>query len=597
MKNRAVLIASIIVLFLAACQDKAPTTEQPLITAVPTRLPTAIHLPTYSPAETDPILIETLEILPTPTPSATVVPGSGIGEEISTLLDVEDATIRIIAQGEFLESDLGSNQIPHGHGSGFIVDPSGIAITTNNVVAGAEELRVWVGKDTSVSYDAQIVAVSECNNLAVIDIEGSGFDYLGWSQDPIGEGHVAYVAGFTQDAAEFTLVKGRIIDEQASGDTKLASVPFQYTYDSPVEIGHSGGPILNGEGKVTGVHHYQCAEDGSSCGLPGDIAYKTVESILAGHQQDGIGLNGQAIIIENPEVSGIWVSSVQTESPTSNAGLRAGDVLTKLGGQELALDGTLSDYCRLINSLPADESVDIQVVRQVSTEVFEVLEGRLNLDQLGLVSTLTAESATIPRDVPGLNLDASQSGDIYYVTEFFDTDYSGLDWDFFLTTGDQEGINFDIGEGALDVIISKEQTYAYFIFKPLELSDVVLEVKSSNLAAYTNNVSLICRFTDYGWYEFNFSSNGLYWIYRYDPLMGGYQKLAEGGSFEINMGQKTNIFSARCVGNELTSIANGVELKTVFDDVLTDGNVGVSVSSYEFYPIEVEIDYFKVLVP
>ena len=59
-----------------------------------------------------------------------------------------------------------------GLGSGFIISPDGLAVTNNHVVAGAATLEVYIGGDLDESYNATILGVSECNDLALIDING-----------------------------------------------------------------------------------------------------------------------------------------------------------------------------------------------------------------------------------------------------------------------------------------------------------------------------------------------------------------------------------------------------------------------------------------
>jgi serine protease Do len=61
-----------------------------------------------------------------------------------------------------------------GVGSGFIIDSSGLAVTNNHVVTGAERIEVFVGEDQKTVYPAKLVGGSICSDLAVIDIEGEG---------------------------------------------------------------------------------------------------------------------------------------------------------------------------------------------------------------------------------------------------------------------------------------------------------------------------------------------------------------------------------------------------------------------------------------
>jgi len=75
--------------------------------------------------------------------------------------------------------------------------------------------------------------------------------------------------------------------------------------------------------------------------------------------------------------------------------------------------------------------------------------------------------------------------------------------------------------------------FAYLIFSPLVAGDVKIETSAENLGRNNNNVSLICRYSEDGWYEFNIANNGLYWIYRYITANREYRLLASGGSTAI----------------------------------------------------------------
>ena len=140
---------------------------------------------------------------------------------VGSLPDVKSAVIQIEAQGTFVDPDFGEYS-GAGRGSGFIIDPSGLAITNNHVVTGAGLLKVWVGGDTSRVYNAQILAVSECSDLALIDIEGDGFSYLEWYPGAITVGLEVYAAGFPLGDPEFTLTKGIVSKEKADGESSWA---------------------------------------------------------------------------------------------------------------------------------------------------------------------------------------------------------------------------------------------------------------------------------------------------------------------------------------------------------------------------------------
>src|SRR4030067_1505238 len=115
---------------------------------------------------------------------------------VLNLTDLKKATIQIEAQGTFIDPQFGYMANQAGRGSGFIIDPSGIAVTNNHVVTGAALLKVWIGGDTNKVYNARILGVSECSDLALIDIDGDDFPYLDWHSGPVNVGLEVFAAGF-----------------------------------------------------------------------------------------------------------------------------------------------------------------------------------------------------------------------------------------------------------------------------------------------------------------------------------------------------------------------------------------------------------------
>ena len=152
---------------------------------------------------------------PTPEPIPSNTPES---RAVTSLEDVKSATVQIEAQGTFVDPEFGLQLNAAGRGSGFIIDESGIAVTNNHVVTGAAFLQVWVGGE-SEPRNATILGVSECSDLAIIDIEGDGYPYLEWYDGTITPGLDVYAAGFPLGDPEFTLTRGIVSKERASGET------------------------------------------------------------------------------------------------------------------------------------------------------------------------------------------------------------------------------------------------------------------------------------------------------------------------------------------------------------------------------------------
>ncbi len=311
---------------------------------------------------------------PTATSEPTEEPAPEESGAISSLEDVRGAVIQIEAQGTFVDPEFGEFS-GAGRGTGFIVDPSGIAVTNNHVVTGAALLKVWIGGDTSKTYNARILGVSECSDLAVIDIEGEGFPYLEWYDQPIKVGLDVYTAGFPLGEPEYTLTKGIVSKESANGETNWASVDSVIMHDATINPGNSGGPLVDENGKVVGVNYAAFKSADQYFAIGPDEAISVVNKLREGKDVDSIGVNGTAVMSDDGSLSGIWVNSVKSGSPADNTGVTGGDIITQIEGFPLATDGTMADYCDIIRTHTEVDTVSLEVLRFNTSEY---LEGQLN---------------------------------------------------------------------------------------------------------------------------------------------------------------------------------------------------------------------------
>jgi serine protease Do len=305
--------------------------------------------------------------------TAVTPPAAADAGLVNTYQDVKRAIVQIEAQGSFVDPEYGLQLNAAGRGSGFIIDPSGIAVTNNHVVTGAAFLRVWVGGETQ-PRNAKILGVSECSDLAVIDIDGDDFPYLDWYPGAADVGLEIYVAGFPLGDPEFTLTRGIISKRQAGGETPWSSVDHVLEYDATTNPGNSGGAVVDANGRVVAVHYAGRDDTRQAFGIGADVARDVVSQMRAGRDVHSIGVNGSAVN-DGAGLTGIWVSSVKSGSPADRAGIRGGDIITRLEGLVLATDGAMSDYCDILRSRNPEDVLSIEVLR-FSTQ--EVLEGQLN---------------------------------------------------------------------------------------------------------------------------------------------------------------------------------------------------------------------------
>ena len=309
-----------------------------------------------------------------PTNGETTVVTAVAEDAVQTLQDVRSAVIRIEAEGSFDYPGEGTQYNEGSSGTGFFISPDGIAVTNNHVVTGAAFLQVYVdGEDEP--RNAKILGVSECSDLAVIDVDGDGFEYLSWYTDDLAVGTDVYAAGFPLGDHEYTLLDGIVSKEKADGESSWASVDTVIEHTSDILPGNSGGPLVSEDGLVIGVNYA-----GDSEGQAFAIGYDEVNNVLpqlqTGEDVTSIGINGSALVTDDG--AGIWVYSVASGSAADLAGVRGGDVVTEIEGLIPATDGTMADYCDVLRSHDLDSPMQIEVWREMDSAYWQ---GTLNTEK------------------------------------------------------------------------------------------------------------------------------------------------------------------------------------------------------------------------
>lgn len=216
----------------------------------------------------------------------------------------------------------------------------------------------------------------------------------------------------------------------------------------------------------------------------------------------------------------------------------------------------------------------------------------------------TSEPTEEPTEAVELTEEPVEAQDFF--TEEFDTNDN---WSYFVIDGsdqtimedDDPGMSLVTEDSNLVFDLNSKNLWVYVTYDPYEYDDVRIDAHVTNRGVNNNNVSLICRYTEESWYEFNIANNGLYWI-LVAQVSGdevSYQQIYNGGSNDIKAGKETNEYTAICDGRELSLYINGKEARTVTDReyALTSGLVGVSASSFDDLPVSVDVDWVQISQP
>ncbi len=208
--------------------------------------------------------------------------------------------------------------------------------------------------------------------------------------------------------------------------------------------------------------------------------------------------------------------------------------------------------------------------------------------------TNTVEQPTAAPATEGPTAEPVSEDQAYYTEEF---ETAPASWSYFLLNGEDADLDLYSQSGRMVFDISGQNVWAYYTYDSYTYTDVRLDARAENLGNNNNNVSLICRANERGWYEFNVANNGLYTILRYESSSGEFSTLYSGGVANLKTGKDTNDYTIICEGDRLTLGVNGTEIRTVKDSQFDDGQVGISVSSFDGIPVQVEFDYVAISTP
>jgi serine protease Do len=252
-----------------------------------------------------------------------------------------------------------SNVIPEqrASGSGVIISDDGYIVTNNHVVENADEITVTLSNKKT--YKAKVIGTDPSYDLSVIKIEASGLPFLLYgNSDDVKIGQWVLAIGYplnleTTVTAGIVSAKSRSLglNKDKNGDRRSGVEAFIQT-DAAVNMGNSGGALINTDGRLVGVNSAIASPTGYYSGysyaIPVNIVKKVVDDLIKfGTVQRGyLGVNfinasdysddqkKKEGIPANAE--GIFATDVPTDGGAYAAGIRKGDVLTKINGVELS---------------------------------------------------------------------------------------------------------------------------------------------------------------------------------------------------------------------------------------------------------------------
>ncbi len=306
---------------------------------------------------------------------------------------------------------FGPRQTPghEGMGTGVIVDKSGIILTNNHVVKGADEVVVHLADGRE--FKAEEIKTDEQTDLAVLRIRGAGTLTAATLGDSdrmqIGDWVLAIGNPFELEQT----VSAGIISGKGRELGSVQRSKFLQT-DAAINPGNSGGPLVNLEGEVIGINTAIASNTGAYQGIGFAIPSNQAKWVM--NQLINKGSVERAYLgVKIQEVSrtvadklgvkhgeGVLVAEVLPGTPAATAGLKEGDVVTQFDGRKVHGPRELQEF---VERVPVDSHQKVTVLRDGKTMTLDVVAKAMPSD-------VTAGEPAAPADDSSASSDNFKSG-------------------------------------------------------------------------------------------------------------------------------------------------------------------------------------------
>ena len=351
-------------------------------------------------------------------------------------------------------------------GSGFVIDASGLIVTNNHVIEGADEIIVNFTDGTKLKV-TKILGHDPKTDLALLKVEPKqplrAASFGDSSKMRVGDWVMAIGNPFGLGG---TVTVGII----SATKRDINSGPYDdfLQTDAAINRGNSGGPLFNMDGQVIGVNTAIISPTGGSIGIgfavPSNSAVQVVDQLkqfgetrrgwLGVHMQNVTGEIAKSMGLQEPV--GALVASVTPDSPAAAAGLKPSDVILKFDGDPVETMGNLP---RAVASSPVGKPVDLEVQRA------------------GEVIHLTVTIGRLPEEVEKAEeAEAEAKSDADEQDEGGETDHEELLGLSMAPLTDALRSQFHIGKSVEGVVITDVDASSPAAHKDVKPGDVIVEV-------------------------------------------------------------------------------------------------------------------------
>lgn len=270
-----------------------------------------------------------------------------------------------------------------GQASGFIVSADGQILTNAHVVQDASDITVITNDGRE--FTAKLIGADSNTDVAVIKIDAKDLPYLKFgNSDDLQVGQ--WVAAIGNPLGLQASLTVGVVSAKGRNNLDLARVEDFIQTDAAINRGNSGGPLLNMNGQVIGMNTAIVSSEvgggymGIGFAIPSNLTKHVMEELLA----DGTASRGFMGVTLQPvdnnlaqafgldKAEGALVADVQKDSPASKAGIKQGDIILKLNGQNVTSGAGLRTAVSLIKP---GTSITLTVLRDGKTQQIKMEVG------------------------------------------------------------------------------------------------------------------------------------------------------------------------------------------------------------------------------
>ncbi|MGQ3670857.1 DegQ family serine endoprotease [Xanthobacter sp. TB0136] len=272
-------------------------------------------------------------------------------------------------------------------GSGFVIDPAGLIVTNNHVIADADE--IYANFNDGTKLKAELVGRDTKTDLALLRVK---------PEKPLtavsfGNSEIVRVGDWVMAIGNpFGLGGSLSVGVVSARNRDINAGPYDnfIQTDAAINRGNSGGPLFNMEGEVVGVNTAIISPSGGSIGIGFAVPASSAKAVLAQLEQYGevrrgwIGVRIQPVTEEIAETldlskaQGALVGVVNKDGPADKAGLHVGDIILKFDGKDIK---TIRDLTRTVADTMVDREVPVEIIRKGKARTLRLKVARMPADE------------------------------------------------------------------------------------------------------------------------------------------------------------------------------------------------------------------------